>query len=188
MTLHIKNMVCMRCVRTVKNLFHEAGVSIEKVELGEVHLANDLTAAQRAHIEISLKQEGFELLNDRNSKIVSQIKNLIIDEIHYGAGKKKEQINFSDFLARFTGHEYSLISKLFSVVEGITIEHYIIAQKIEKAKELLVYDELSLNEISHRLNYSSSQHLSTQFRQITGMTPTAFKKDHRHRRQHLDHV
>lgn len=189
MTLYIKNMVCARCVRTVSRLLTEACLDAQAVRLGEADLSAPLTAAQLAALRQSLESEGFELLDDRNSRLVAHIKNLVVNEIHHAAGRKPEAMNFSDFLARETGHEYSQLSKLFSAVEGVTIEKYIIAQKIERVKELLVYNELSLGEIAWQSGYSSTQHLSNQFRQVTGLTPTQFKAEHRlHGRKALDAV
>ena len=189
MMLYIKNMVCPRCVRTVKRLLEEAGLEAKNVQLGEVELTTSPNAEHMATLRKSIESEGFELLNDRNSQLVARIKNLIINEIHYAASKKPASMNFSDFLTRETGHEYSQLSKLFSSVEGVTIEKHIIAQKIERVKELLVYNELSFSEIAFQTGYTSTQHLSSQFRQITGITPTQFKAEHRrHGRKTLDTV
>lgn len=188
-TLFIKNMVCLRCIRSVSHLLAEAGLAVQLIQLGRVELVDSPTAAQLAALRHALEKEGFELLNDRNKRLVMEVKNLIINEIHHIAAKKPEAMNFSDFLARETGHEYSQLSKLFSSVEGFTIETYIIAQKIERVKELLVYDELSFGEIAWQTGYSSTQHLSNQFRQVTGLTPTQFKAEHRkHGRKPLDEV
>ncbi len=189
MTLIIKNMVCARCIRTVGRLLTEAGLSIKNVQLGEVELSTSPNAMQLASLRQHLEAEGFELLDDRNSQLIEQVKGLIVNEIHHKASKKPEAMNFSDFLARETGHEYSQLSKLFSSVEGLTIEKYIIAQKIERVKELLMYDELSLGEIAFNTGYSSTHHLSNQFRQVTGFSPTQFKAERRrHERKTLDKV
>ena len=189
MTLFIKNMVCMRCIRSVGRLAAEAGLEVQQIQLGEVPLMAEATDAQLADFRKRLENEGFELLDDRNKRLVMEVKNLIINEIHHNSGKKTETVNFSDFLAKETGHEYSQLSKLFSAVESLTIEKYIIAQKVERVKELLVYDELTLSEIAWKTGYSSSQHLSNQFRQVTGLTPTQFKAEHRkHGRKPLDEV
>lgn len=188
-TLFIKNMVCLRCIRSVNRMLLEMGLTVQHIRLGEVELADPPTATELDSLRRALENEGFELLDDRNQRLVMEIKNLIINEIHHDVGKKPEAMNFSDFLARETGHEYSQLSKLFSSVESLTIEKYIIAQKIERVKELLVYDELTLSEIAWKTGYSSSQHLSTQFRQVTGLTPTQFKAEHqKHGRKPLDLV
>jgi AraC family transcriptional regulator len=187
MMLFIKNMVCARCERTVERLLTAAGLKVKNVRLGEADIDGEPTTALLQTIRHSLHAEGFELLDDRMSRLIGQVKNLIVQEIHQEA-QKPETMNFSDYLSQKTGHDYSHLSKLFSSVEGVTIEKYVIAQKIERVKELLVYDELTLSEIAWQLGYSSSQHLSNQFRQVTGMTPTAFKSGHRHERRRLDEV
>lgn len=181
-------MVCARCERTVERLLMELDMPVKNLRLGEVELEGDLSAAQIEAVRRIMHSEGFELLDDRASRLISEVKNLVLQEIHHDAAQKPETMNFSDFLSKKTGQDYSHLSKLFSAVEGVTIEKYIIAQKIERVKEWLVYDELTLNEIAWRLGYSSSQYLSNQFRQVTGITPTEFKTSHRHERKHLDEV
>ncbi len=187
MTLFIKNMVCARCERTIERLLSEAGLKVINLRLGQVEIAGELPSELLEKVRHLLRAEGFELLDDRTSRLIGQVKNLIVQEIHHEA-QKPETMNFSDFLAKKTGHDYSHLSKLFSSVEGVTIEKYLIAQKIERVKELLVYDELTLSEIAFRLGYSSSQHLSNQFRQVTGMTPTEFKGSHGQGRRRLDEL
>ncbi len=187
MNLFIKNMVCARCERTVERLLTEAGLKVKNVRLGKADIEGELSQILLEAVRQLLHAEGFELLDDRMSRLIGQVKNLIVQEIHQEA-QKPETMNFSDYLSQKTGHDYSYLSKLFSSVEGVTIEKYVIAQKIERVKELLVYDELTLSEIAWQLGYSSSQHLSNQFRQVTGMTPTQFKGDQGNGRKHLDHV
>jgi AraC-like DNA-binding protein len=187
--LHIKNMVCARCLRTVGRLASEAGLPVKNIQLGEIQLAAAPAPEQLAAFRASLETEGFELLYDRNSRLVEQVKTLVIGEIHHAAGRRPATMNFSEFLARQTLHEYGQLSRLFSAVEGVTIEKFVIAQKIERAKELLLYDELTLAEIAFQMDYSSPQHLSNQFRQATGMTPTEFKSGYQQReRKPLDGV
>jgi len=188
MTFFIKNMVCGRCERSVVRLLESLGLQVKSIRLGEAEIEGAASSGQIGQLRQLLKNEGFELLDDRTGRIIEQVKNLIVQEVHHEAAQKPEAMNFSDFLSKKTGFDYSQLSKLFSSVEGLTIEKYIIAQKIERVKELLVYDELTLSEIAWRLAYSSSQHLSNQFRQVTGMTPTAFKSSHRHERKHIDAV
>ena len=159
-----------------------------EVRLGEADIEGRIDNKQKDKLKKWLLNEGFDLLDDKNSKLVEQLKTLIISEIHYEAGSKKESMNYSGFLAQQTGHDYSFLSKLFSAIEGITIEKFIIAQKVERAKELLIYDEMNLNEIAWRMGYSSSHHLSNQFKQQTGMTPTEFKNGHTRERKHIDHI
>ncbi len=187
MTLFIKNMVCARCERTVERLLATAGLRVKTVRLGEAEIEGEPSQALLETVRQLLHAEGFELLDDRMSRHIVQVKNLIVQEIHHEA-QKPETMNFSDYLSQKTGHDYSHLSKLFSSVEGVTIEKYIIAQKIERVKELLVYDELTLSEIAWRLGYSSSQHLSNQFRQVTGMTPTQFKCNQGQGRRRVDEV
>ncbi len=189
MTLIIKNMVCAQCIRSIERLLAEAGLEPKKVRLGEVGLAASPNPAELAALRQSLELEGFELLDDRDSQLIAQIKNLVVNEIHHAAGRKSERMNFSNFLARETCHGYTQVSKLFSSVEGLTIEKYIIAQKIERVKELLIYNELSFGDIAFQTGYSSTQHLSNQFRQVMGMTPTQFKAERTlHGRKTLDAV
>lgn len=180
-------MVCARCERTVERLLTESRLKVKNVRLGEADIEGEPNPVQLEALRNSLQMEGFELLDDRTSRLIGQIKTLIVQEIHHES-QKPETMNFSDYLSQKTGHDYSYLSKLFSSVEGVTTEKYIIAQKIERVKELLVYDEMTLSEIAWQLGYSSSQHLSNQFRQVTGMTPTQFKSSHGHVRKHLDHV
>lgn len=187
MKIFIKNMVCARCERTVQRLLAELGLAAKTVRLGEADIEGEPNPAQLEALRAALQTEGLELLDDRTSRLVGQVKNLVVQEIHHEP-QKPETMNFSDFLSKRTGYDYSHLSRLFSSVEGVTIEKFIIAQKIERVKELLVYDELSMGEIAWRLGYSSSQHLSNQFRQVTGMTPTQFKSQHRHERRRLDEV
>jgi AraC-like DNA-binding protein len=189
MKLFVKNMVCARCVRTVGRLAAESGLIVRSLQLGEIQLETSPTPEQLSDFRASLGTEGFELLDDRNSRLVEQVKNLVIGEIHHEAGKRPAAMNFSEFLARETLHDYGQLSRLFSTVEGMTIEKFVIAQKIERAKELLLYDELTLAEIADQIGYSSPQHLSNQFRQATGLTPSQFKSGYRQQeRKPLDGV
>lgn len=181
-------MVCLRCIKTVSLILQQSGIKVRNVKLGEAEVEGNVNKELKNQLSKSLSVEGFDLLDDKNSRIVEQLKTLIISEIHYESGLKEESMNYSEFLAKQTGHEYSFLSKLFSSIEGITIEKYVIAQKVERAKELLIYDELNLNEIAWKIGYSSSHHLSNQFKQLTGMSPTEFKNGHSHERQHIDHI
>ena len=185
--LHIKNMVCARCIKVVKEELSGLGYTIKKIDLGEVALKEELVKNDLENIAQVLSDNGFELIDNQKSKLINQIKTLIIEFIHYDR-EKPEHMNLSDYLAKELGHDYSYLSNLFSSVEGLTIEKYLIHQKIEKVKELLVYDELSLNEISYQLNYSSVQHLSNQFKKVTGLTPSHFKKIKIKKRNPLDIV
>ncbi|MGK0296110.1 MAG: YesN/AraC family two-component response regulator [Ulvibacter sp.] len=184
MKLYIKNMVCGRCEVAVKSQLEKMELSIISIKLGEVELARELTEAEIERLAENLKDLGFELLEDDLKKTIEQIKNGIIDLVHYR--NERIKINLSTYLSEGLSQDYSSLSKLFSEKEGITIEHYFIAQKIEKAKELLVYDEFSLSEIAIQLNYSNVAYLSSQFKKVTGFTGTHFKKMKENTRRQID--
>ena len=186
-TLHIKNMVCNRCIRVVTEELTRLGLELKKVELGEVIVNDEPDEEKLKEVDKVLRENGFELIDDKKGQLIDHIKTVIIELIHYQR-EKDEHINFSDYLSKEIGYDYSYLSNLFSSVEGTTIEQYIIHQKIEKAKELLVYDELTLSEIAWQLGYSSVQHLSRQFKKVTGFTPSHFKKIKENRRKPLDKV
>ena len=186
MKLHVKNMVCKRCILVVENELERLGIQTLKVSLGEIELKNTIDAAAKMELDEHLKSFGFELIDDKKGKLIEQIKTLIIDLVHHKNGVLS--INLSDFLANQLHYDYSYLSHLFSEIEGTTLEHYFIAQKIEKVKELLVYNELTLSEIADQLNYSSVAHLSSQFKKMTGLTPSHFKKVKQEKRKPLDEV
>ena len=181
-------MVCDRCNRVVREEFDKIGVGLSHVELGEVETLEDLSDEQIREVKITLERNGFELLDDRKETLIENIRTLLIEEVQYLKGHKPAQMNFSDYLAQKTGYEYSYISNLFSSETGQTIEQYIIALKVEKIKEWLSYNELSLSEMAWRLSYSSTAHLSNQFKKVTGMTPGEFKKSSSLPRKTLDKV
>lgn len=184
--LYIKNMVCDRCKMVVRSELEKLGITALNVDLGEVTLNSPLSDLQKIQIQKTLDPIGFEVIDDKKSRLIEQIKTLIIELVHYNNNDLK--INLSDYLSEKLHHDYNYISNLFSEIEGSTIEKYFIAQKIEKVKELLVYDELTLNEIAFRLNYSSTAHLSSQFKKITGLTPSHFKAIKTNKRNSLDKV
>jgi AraC family transcriptional regulator len=185
MKLYVKNMVCPRCITAVRQLLQAMQATPLHVQLGEVLLRDPLSAAQLEQFKSKLYQLGFELLDDNRKQQIDKIKSVIIEHIHYA---EDEKFIFSEVLSKELKKEYSLISKLFSETEGITIEQYVILQKIEKVKELLAYKEMNLNEISFKLGYSSVAHLSAQFKKITGLTPTQFKAQGIHLRKFLNDV
>jgi AraC-like DNA-binding protein len=185
--LHIKNMVCNRCIKVVNEEFANLGLKIKSIELGTVVLEKPVDGLQLEKIKNILLENGFELIDDKKSRIIEKIKTTVIQLIHYQK-EKAAYINVSDFISKELGFDYSYLSSLFSSVEGTTIEKYIINQKIEKVKELLVYNELSLSEISYQLGYSSVQHLSNQFKKTTGLSPSHFKKLKNSLRKPLDDV
>ncbi|GGD57112.1 hypothetical protein GCM10011514_21520 [Emticicia aquatilis] len=188
MNLLIKNMVCNRCIRVVREELENLGLTVSKIDLGYVEIDGNPSQVLLNNIRELLKKEGFEIIEDHHTEVVEHIKRLIIDEIHWKKGKKQESQNFSDFLVKKTGFEYSYLSSLFSSLEKTTIEKYIINQKIELTKELLSYGEQNLSEIAWGLGYSSVAYLSNQFKQIVGMTPSDYKKQHFKNRLALDAV
>jgi len=183
-TLFIKNMVCNRCIMVVQNELDKLGFDVMNIKLGEVMLAKEPTPEEKSNLDKVLVSLGFEIIVDKKSRIIEQIKNIIIDLVHHQDNDIKT--NLSDVLSSKLHHDYNYLSNLFSEVEGTTIEKYFIAQKIEKVKELLVYDELSLSEIAFRLNYSSVAYLSNQFKKVTGLTPSHFKQIKVDKRKPLD--
>ncbi len=186
MKLYIKNMVCSRCEMAVTTALEKIGIPILSIQLGEVELSRPIQEKEKQNLAKNLNVLGFELLDDKISKTIERIKNLIIDLVHYQNEKLK--INLSTYLAEDLMQDYSTLSNLFSETEGSTIEHYFIAQKIEKAKELLMYNELTLSEIAIQLNYSDVSHLSKQFKKVTGFTPTHFKKLREVKRKQIDNL
>lgn len=187
MKVYIKNMVCDRCIRTVNKIFESNGITISNIALGEVEMKNKISGIQLTHLKNALESEGFEILDDKNAKIIEHIKNIVIEQIHYGKHFDKK-MNFSQLLENALLKEYSFLSNLFSVTEGITIEKYIILQKTERVKELLVYGEKSLSEIAFEMGYSSVAHLSSQFKKTTGLTPSNFRSLTSHKRKGLDNI
>jgi len=188
MKLFVKHMVCGRCKRVVREELERLGLAVRRVELGEVEvdeLPPDLTLDDIRRV---LAENEFELLDDRRTVLIEQIKKLIINEVHHDQRDRPGHQNLSDFLAQKVGYEYSYLSHLFSSLEGMTIEKYVIAQKIEKVKEYLRYGELTLSEIAWRLGYSSTQHLSNQFKQVVGLTPGEFKRLASSARKDLDKI
>ncbi|MDT3738993.1 MAG: AraC family transcriptional regulator [Candidatus Kapabacteria bacterium] len=173
MNLYIKNMVCSRCVSAVENILKQLNIPFISVQLGEVKPADEINGEMLQLLESGLNDIGFEIINDKKGRLIEQIKNTIIELVH--RPEEHLKINISDFLADKLHYDYNYLSNLFSEIEGTTIEKYYISQKIEKVKELLVYDELSLNEISYQLGYSSAAYLSNQFKKVTGLTPGHFK-------------
>lgn len=171
----------------VANILQAAGLQVVHIELGEVEIAEKKLAKDALkHIQTALEAIGFEIIDDKKSKVIEDIKTTIIDIIYHA--NEPIAIKYSEYLSSKLHHDYSSLSKLFSEVEGITIEQYIINQKIERVKELLVYDELSLSEVSYRMGYSSVAHLSSQFKKVTGMTPTVFKSSNKRERKPIDWV
>lgn len=166
-------MVSIRCKMVVKSALEKLNLHYTKVDLGEVEVSENMTVEQRELLKTALLQSGLELMDDHKAILIEKIKNVIIEMIHYADELPK--INFSSFISEKLHQDYTYLANLFSEVTGTTIEHYIILHKIERAKELLIYENLNLTEISYLLHYSSVAHLSSQFKKVTGLTPTYFK-------------
>lgn len=185
--LNIKNMVCNRCIKVVKEEIEKLNYEVKNISLGEVVLKSE-KKIDLSEIKAVLEANGFELIDDKNSRIIEKIKLTVINKIRELSEGKISKVNFVREITNETNLSYQYISSLFSSIEGLTIEKFIILQKIEKVKELLVYNELTLSEIAYRLEYSSVQHLSNQFKKITGLTPSYFKQFKDLRRKPIDQL
>lgn len=174
MKLYIKYMVSLRCKMMVKEELKKLGLRYVVVELGMIEILEDITAEQRKQLKENLLKSGLELLEGKKSILIEKIKNVIIELIHYSDELPK--VNYSDYISEKLGYDYTYLANTFSEVKGITIQQFIIIHKIERVKELLIYDELNLTEISYKMHYSSVAHLSNQFKKITGLTPTFYKR------------
>lgn len=170
----------------VKHELEKLGVHYISIELGMVELKETIADKILQELKLNLAKSGLELLDDKKSILVDKIKNVIIEMIHYS--DEIPEINFSDYLEEKLDYDYTYLSNLFSEVKGTTIQHFIIKHKIEKAKELILYNELNLTEIAYKLNYSSVAHLSNQFKKVTGHTPTYYKKIGEKRKQNLENL
>lgn len=186
MKLYIKNMVCDRCKMAVKYELMKLGIKPIRVDLGEVETEDDLMEIQYQKFAEILKEYGFEMIDKSNARIIEKIKNTVIELVH--GSNETIKINYSAYIEGKLKKKYNYLSNLFSEIEGITIEQFIIFQKIERVKELLVYNELSLSEIADKLGYSSVAHLSTQFKKTTGLTPSYFKSVKDKKRLSLDNL
>lgn len=188
MILQIKNMVCPRCLSSVRTILNDMQIEYNRIELGIVELNKEMSEEQKEKLSNKLQTQGFELLNSEESKVINAIKSFVINKIHYTDTSQHSNHNLSDELSKELHTSYSKLSKTFSRVEGITIEQYLLQQRIEKVKELLSYEEKTISEIAFDLGYSSTAHLSAQFKKITGMPPSAFKKITKNRRKSLDDI
>lgn len=186
MKLYIKYMVSIRCKMIVKEELKKLGLHHTAVELGEVEVLETITDEQRQQIKAGLLRSGLELMDDKRAVLIERIKNVIIEMVHYA--EEMPRVKNSEYISQKLNHDYTYLANLFSEATGTTIEHFIILHKIEKVKELLLYDELNLTEISYKMQYSSVAHLSNQFKKITGLTPTFFKKLKDKRRTALENV
>jgi AraC-like DNA-binding protein len=179
-------MVSLRCKMLVSEELEKLGLETKAISLGEVELLGNITQEQREEIKVALLRSGLELMDDKRAMLIEKIKNVIVEMIHYEDELPK--VNFSDLLSEKLQYDYTYLANLFSETEGTTIEHFIILHKIEKVKELIIYDELNLSEIAWKLHYSSVAHLSNQFKKITGLTPSHFKNLKNKRRSMLENV
>lgn len=186
MKLYIKNMVCNRCKMVVKAELEKAGLHPLTVELGEVEIKEELNTDILQQLDASLQVLGFEIIDNRKSRMIEKIKNNIVELIHHS--DENIQVNLSEYISKQLHYDYNYLSNLFSQVEGITIEKYLIAQKIEKVKELLKYDELTLSQIADKLGYSSVAYLSNQFKKQTGLSPSFYKSLKQNNRRNLDEL
>lgn len=174
MRLYVKYMVSLRCKLMVKSVLAQLGINYSLVELGVIEVNGNISLDLHQQLRENLLKLGLELLDDKKSVLIESIKTLIIEMIHYS--DELPTVNYSVYISNKLGYDYTYLANIFSEVKGMTIQHFIILNKIERAKELLLYNELSLTEISYKLNYSSVAHLSAQFKKITGLTPTFFKR------------
>lgn len=188
MKLLIKNMVCPRCKMTVRDTIANSGFHVQSVELGEVVIKENLNDQQLETLESKLSAFGFELIKDRRAEIVEKIKNLIVELVYWSDDKEPLRIKYSDYISKKLNREYHYLSGLFSEVESITIEKYFINQRIERAKELITYGEMTFQAIAEKLQYKSIHHFSNQFKSVTGMSPSAFKKLKKQSRKTIDEV
>ncbi len=186
MILYIKYMVSLRCKMMVKEELKKLGLHFVIVDLGIVEILEDITPKQFDELKQNLALSGLELLDDKKSILIEKIKNVIIEMIHYS--EELPKINYSDYISEKLHHDYTYLSNIFSEVKGITIQQFIINHKIERVKELLLYDELNLTQISYLLNYSSVAHLSNQFKKVTGLSPSFFKQLKQKRIQNLENI
>jgi AraC-like DNA-binding protein len=184
MKIYIKYMVSLRCKMVVRGALEQLNLPYRHLDLGEVELLEPITPEKREELKAILEKSSLILMDDKKAILIERIKNVIVEMVHYT--DELPQFNNSDYLSEKLGYNYTYLADLFAEVTGTTINHYIIAHKVERAKELLLYDELNLTEISYKLNYSSVAHLSNQFKKVTGLTPSYYKQLKRKRRTALE--
>jgi AraC-like DNA-binding protein len=179
-------MVSTRCKMAVKDALRELGLHFILVDLGEVDIMENISIEQRDQLKIALLDSGLELMDDKRAVLIEKIKNTIVEMVHHSDEIIK--INFSDYLSEKLNHDYTYLANLFSEVQGTTIEHFIISHKVERIKELIIYDELNITEIAWKMNYSSVAHLSNQFKKVTGLSPSHFKQLKDRRRNPIEKI
>jgi len=186
MHIYIKYMVSLRCQMMVKAELHKLGLHCVAVDLGVVEVLEDMTADQKAQLKANLLESGLELLDDKKSILIEKIKNLVIEMVHHT--EELPQVNYSEYISEKLEYDYTYLANIFSEVNGYTIQQFIIKHKIERAKELIIYNELNLTEIALKLHYSSVAHLSNQFKKVTGLNPSFFKTLKQKKRTPLEDV
>lgn len=186
MKVYIKNMVCIRCQIVVKSELEKLGLPYSYVKIGEANIKGNVLPEQLEQLDAALRKSGLQLMENKKSILVEKVKSAIIELVHYTDEPIK--VNLSDYLSEKLNYDYTYLANLFSEVKGITIEKFYLTHKIERVKELIVYDELNLTEIAYMMNYSSVAHLSNQFKKITGLTPSHFKEIKNKRRDTLENV
>ena len=184
--IYIKNMVCIRCQMVVKSELEKLGLRFIDVKIGEANIVEDIPAEKLKHLDIALRKSGLQLMDSKKSILVEKIKSAIIELVHYTDEQIK--VNLSNYLSDKLHYDYTYLANLFSEVKGITIEKFYLTHKIEKVKELIVYDELNLSEIAYKMHYSSVSHLTNQFKKYTGLTPSHFKQLKNKRRVTLEDI
>lgn len=186
MKLFIKYMVSLRCIIVVKEQLTKLGLHFDSVEMGVVDTVDELTEQQREHLKQALLEYELELMDDKKAILIERIKNTVIQMVHFT--DELQKCNFSDYLSQTLNYDYTYLSNTFSESQGITIESFIIAHKIERVKELLIYDEINITEIAWKMHYSSVAHLSNQFKKVTGLTPSQFKSLKVQQRKPIEHI
>jgi AraC-like DNA-binding protein len=186
MKLYVKYMVSNRCMMAVKEELKKLGLHFILVDLGEVEVMENISPDQREQLAKALITSGLELMDDKRAILIEKIKNIIVEMVHHSDQVIK--INFSNYLSEKLKHDYTYLANLFSEVQGTTIEHFIISHKVERIKELIIYDELNISEIAWKMNYSSVAHLSNQFKKVTGLSPSHFKQLKDKRRSPIEEI
>ncbi|MCC5917026.1 MAG: AraC family transcriptional regulator [Cryomorphaceae bacterium] len=184
MKIFIQNMVSLRCKMMVKSEMKKMGLPYSSVELGEVEMDDQISDSARQKLKVELQKSGLIIMDDKNAMIIEKIINIIVEMVHYSDAMPK--VNFSTALSEKLNKDYHKLAEIFSKTKGITIEHFIILHKVERVKELIIYDELNITEIAFKMHYSSVAHLSNQFKQVTGLTPTFFKQLIKRNRTNLE--
>ena len=186
MKIYIKNMVCSRCKMVVNSILQKHNITPFHIDLGEVEIEGDLSEEKLTELDTSLKKMGFELIDDKKSRMVNKIKTIIISQVFHS--NEANSVNLSKHISDQLNYDYNHLSNIFSMSEGFSIEKYFINQRIERVKELILYDELSLSEIAYQLGYSSVSHLSNQFKKVTGLTPSFYKSLKEHKRTNIEEL